>query len=169
MLAVFVGDDVDENFRKTVCNLLRKHIKTLEISGEKIMFSGFDAHKLVCVFSKNLKEIEADGSIVFLNNCADSIQINGERCCVLDGLNQNDLVLAQKSSGEVITCGRCTRDTLTFSSCTEENCVISLQRRLRRLDESLAEPFELPFECQKNDDRYAILCASLILILLGII
>ena len=169
MLAVFVGNDVDENFRKTVCSILQKQVKALEISGDKLVFSGFDAHGLVCVFSKNLKEIRADGSIVLLNNCAGSIQISGERCCVLDGRNRSDLTLAQKSGGEVITCGLSTRDTLTFSSYTEENCVVSLQRRLRRLDGGYAEPFELPFECQKSDDRYAILCASLILILLGII
>lgn len=169
MIAVFVGDDVDENFRNTVCNLLKRHIKVLEISNEKIVFDGFDTHNLTCMFSKNLKHIEVNNCIVFLNNCVVPIQISGERCCVLDGLNKSDLKLAQQSGGEVITCGRCIRDTLTFSSCTEENCVISLQRRLRRLDDSFAEPFEQPFECQKNDDRYAILCAGLILILYGII
>lgn len=169
MLAVFVGDDVDENFRKTVCNILKRRVKILELSDDEIVSNGFDTSKIICVFRKSLKEIKADGCIVFLNNCSSAAKIRGERCCVLDGLNQSDLKLAQQSDGEVITCGRCTRDTLTFSSCTEESCVISLQRRLRRLDGKFAEPFEQPFECSKSDDRYAILCASLILILLGII
>lgn len=169
MFAAFIGNDVDENFTETVCKMLTRHVKILKISDKAIYFNGFDNNTITCVFSKTLNEVIAHGAIVFLNNCHFPIQIACERFCVLDSQNYNDLVLAQKSSGGVITCGRSMRDTLTFSSCTEEKCVISLQRRLQRLDGSIAEPFELPIDCDKNDDGYAILCASLLLILLGII
>ena len=169
MLAAFVGDAVDENFKETVCKLLEKYVKALSVSEKEIYFSGFDKCEIICAFGRGLKEIIADDAVVFLNNCLSPIRISNERYCVLDSLNQNDLTLAQKSRGEVITCGLSTRDTLTFSSCTEENCVISLQRQIRRFNGSIAEPFELPINCEKHDDRYAILCASLLLILLGII
>jgi len=169
MLAAFIGSDVDENFKETVCRLLRKHVKILCVSNNEIHFKGFDKSELICAFIRDLKEITVDGAAIFLNNCLHPICIKNERYCVLDSLNQKDLALAQKSRGEVITCGRSMRDTLTFSSCTEEKCVISLQRQIRRFDNSIIEPFELPVSCEKNDDRYAILCACLLLILLGFI
>lgn len=169
MLAAFVGSDVSENFKETVCRLLRKHVEVLCISNSEIHFNGFNKSELICTFIGNLKEVVANDATIFLNNCLHPIHISNERYCVLDSLNQKDLMLAQKSCGEVITCGLSMRDTLTFSSCTEEKCVISLQRQIRRFDNSIAEPFELPVSCENNDDRYAILCAYLLLILLGFI
>lgn len=167
MLAVFIGQNVEGNFRKTVCKILRKHIKATEISSEKIFEVSPDGDGIACIFSKDIKAIKAHNTAVFLNNCLEKPQIVGEKYCIIDSLNSCDLEIAKSLKSQVITCGLCTRDTLTFSSCREENCVISLQRGIKGFYGKIIEPFELPIYCGKDDDRYGILCAHLLLILLG--
>lgn len=166
MLAIFAGRDVDSTFRKTVCKRLREKTDITEISSGRII-SEVNSNNLTVIFEKSPLNIQASGAVLILNGCFTAKSIFGERYCILSSSNSEDAEIARRSGGEVITCGMSLRDSVTFSSFTDDGCVLSVQRRLTRSDGKTVEPFELPLYCTPDEDRYGILCASLLLILLG--
>lgn len=169
MLAVFVGRNAEGNFRKTVCSILRRYVDTLEVSSKKVFEVTKGRSKICLQFLKNPNVVKTAGGVVVLNGCTGDFKILGQRAVIFNSSDKEDLYIAGKCTGDVIVCGFSLRDTVTFSSCLEEACVVSLQRKIKRIDGSFKEPFELPIVCKSDDDRYGILAAVLILILFGII
>ncbi len=165
MTAVFVGKGVNCAFRQTVLKILRAKIDVLEISDLKIANSS-PQNTLTAIFKSDIASISVSGAAVFLNK-NEKTAISGERYLIFDSSNPCDIKAAKNSGGEVITCGLSLRDSVTFSSLTDENCVISIQRSITRFDSGKTEPREIPCKIETCDDKYAVLCANLLLILLG--
>ena len=166
MVAAFLGDGLTHSFKKTVTRILREYIDITEITQNRIIRSSQN-EQFTVVFIREPELIQLCGGAIILNRLTSDIEINSERYFICNSADESDLSFAKKSSSEVITCGMSLRDSVTFSSFTDENCVISIQRSLNRFDGSKAEPFEFPFKFESDDDRYGILCANLLLILLG--
>lgn len=167
MLAIFAGRGADCAFRETVCKRLKEKTNITEISNGGIISEGVHPTELTAIFEKNPLHLQANGAVLILNRCSTVRRVSGERFCICNSANSEDVEIARRSGGEVITCGMSLRDSVTFSSFTDEQCVISIQRRLTRFDGSCVEPFELPLYCSAQEDRYGILCANLLLILGG--
>lgn len=168
MLAIFAGRGADAAFRKTVINILKSNAELSEISDEQIFCESGEC-ELTAVFEKNPAKIYAPDAAVVLCRASNLEDFKGQRYCILNSANADDIETAKRSGGEVISCGLSLRDTVTFSSFTEDRCVISIQRPLTRFDGRSVEPFELPLTVNEGDDRYGILCANLLLILGGYI
>lgn len=166
MLVIFAGQGANSNFRHTICSRLKERARICEISSAKIACEHFPCD-FTLVFEKNPIKIDATDSILVLNCLTTAQKVSGERYLIVNSSTPDDMNLAKNSGGEVIVCGLSLRDTLTFSSFTQDDCVLSLQRRIKRFDGSFADPFEIPLYCSESEDRYAILCASLLLILGG--
>ncbi len=166
MVAAFLGDGVTCSFRKTVERILRDHIDITEITQSSILSSS-QSGQLTAVFMREPEHLQLCGCAVILNRLNSRVKIGSERYFICNSATEGDLKLAKKSCGEVITCGMSLRDSVTFSSFTYESCVINVQRSLRRFDGSKVEPFEFPCRRKPDDDCYGLLCANLLLILLG--
>ena len=145
--------------------ILEEKTDVFEISDLKIEKSS-PHNRITTIFKSDISSINVSGAAIFLNQniCAD---ISGERYLILDSSNSADIETAKNSSGEVITCGLSLRDSVTFSSCTEENCVINIQRSITGFDGKKIEPCEIPCRINSADDKYAVLCANLLLVLLN--
>ena len=166
MLVIFAGQGINSNFRHTICNRLKEMTNICEISSANIRCEDFPCD-FTLVFEKNPINIDAKNCVLVLNLLTTAQSILGEKYLIVNSSNQDDMRNAKSSGSEVITCGMSLRDTLTFSSFTSDGCVLSLQRRITRFDSTFADPFEIPLYCSENEDRYAILCANLLLILGG--
>lgn len=167
MNAVFVGKGVNRAFRKTILKILKTRIEVFEISDTQIENLSPQSN-LTLIFSNCPKSVNVKDAAVFLNQNM-SGEILSERYLIFNSSNQSDIEGAKKSGGEVITCGLSLRDSVTFSSITENNCVISIQRSITRFDGKKTEPREIPCKISDSDDKYAVLCANLLLVLLGYI
>lgn len=167
MIAVFVGKGVNCAFRQTVLRILKEKIDVFEVSDIQIENSS-EKNALTVIFKSEVSSVNVSGAVVFLNKNK-TAKISGERYLIFDSSNPCDIECAKISSGEVVTCGLCSRDSVTFSSLTEENCVMSIQRSISRFDGGKIEPCEIPCRIETSDDKYAVLCANLLLILLGIV
>lgn len=166
MVALFIGKGNCRAFCKTVTQILKEHCDILSISDEEI-FKSDESYKLTVIFKSGKVKANLKNDCVFLNQCEKYSEISGKRYLICDSSYPYDLEIAKKSDGEVITCGLSLRDCVTFSSFNDDRCVISVQRRLTRIDGQKVDPFEFPYSFQPDDDRYGILCAHLLLILLG--
>lgn len=165
MTAVFVGKGVNCAFRQTVLKILKAKTEVFEISDNQIEKTA-PQNALTVIFKSEIPRVSVSGAAVFLNQ-SKTAEILGERYLIFDSSNPADIQTAKNSGGEVITCGLSLRDSVTFSSLTDENCVISIQRSIRRFDGGKIEPCEIPCKMCTSDDKYAVLCSNLLLILLG--
>ena len=166
MLVIFAGRYVDSSFRHTVCKRLSERVKICEISSGQITCPSFPCD-FTLIFEKAPLKISAKDCVLILNGCQTAQSINGEKYCIFNSNYSEDSSLAKKSGGEVFSCGMSLRDSVTFSSFTSDGCVLSLQRCIKTFDGSTVDPFEIPLYCDENEDRFGILCASLLLILSG--
>lgn len=164
MVIIFLGSLINDSFIKTIRLILKKHLYFTEISENLISFR---EGEITIIFKNSWANINFPDAAVFLNRCSNLSCIKNEKYCICDSSNLSDLKMLKNSEGEVITCGLSRRDTLTFSSLTEDGCVISLQRNITRFNGKTAEPMDFPCQYTKNDNPYAVLSAHLILILLG--
>lgn len=167
MTAVFVGKGVNCAFKQTVLKLIKEKTEVFEISGDQIEKTAAQ-NVPTLIFSNSLQSVKVPDAAVFLNK-NESAEIFGEGYLIFDSSNPEDIQAAKNSGGEVITCGLSLRDSVTFSSLTEENCVISIQRSITRFDGKKTEPREIPCKIDAADDKYAVLCANLLLAFLGYI
>ena len=165
MIAVFIGKGVTSAFRQTVLKILGEKISVFEISCEQIK-KPETKPAITLIFKSDVNSISLPNSAVFLNQNK-TASISGERYLILNSSNPADIACAKNSGGEVITLGLSLRDSVTFSSLTHENCVISIQRSITRFDGEKIEPCEIPCKISANDDKYAVLCANLLLLLSG--
>lgn len=64
-----------------------------------------------------------------------------------------------------ITCGNGSKDTVSFSSKSEDRVVVTLQRAVKAFCGEMVEPFELPLEKGSDDDftllAYVAVCAKI--------
>ena len=167
MLVIITGRGADTAFKNTICKKLNEKIKYSQISYDEIIIEPKPCDFTV-VFEKNLSKIKASYAAVILNH-ATSFDDFFCNCCIVNSANPKDAEIAKKCNGQVITCGMSLRDTVTFSSFTDEGCVLSIQRPITRFDGKTVEPFELPLTANCLEDRFAIMCSALILILGGYI
>ena len=88
-------------------------------------------------------------------------------CAVVDPGSEGAIRLLLKNGVETVTCGLSPKDTITFSSIGQEHAVVALQRGLRTLDGSIAEPAELPIRFEARHTGFGLLASVAVLLLLG--
>lgn len=103
------------------------------------------------------------------------IQIPGHVTAAIASSQDKDaLSLLMGSQVPVITCGLSSRDTITFTSNTDDGVVIALQRTLPDMDGNQVEPVEIPVSlsqekdgCPESVSRYSLLAAAAALCVTG--
>ena len=68
---------------------------------------------------------------------------------------------------QTVTCGLSCKDTVTFSSKSEESAVISLMRAVRGLSGEAMEPMDLPVAFPRQTGDYPLLACAAVLLLAG--
>lgn len=92
---------------------------------------------------------------------------NGTDKILLDSIPDNAEVVVSSEDADVIsalsekqvrviTCGGA-KDTLTYTSNSDDGIVISLQRQIISDDGNMCEPFEIPLYKKENDSEYALM------------
>lgn len=87
---------------------------------------------------------------------------------VCEDTNKNALENFKKSNNAVITCGINNKNTLTISSFSENNVLVTLQRSVIDIKGNRIEPCEFKIKLLKPYSPYSVLSVTAILILLGI-
>lgn len=109
---------------------------------------------------KNIFMAESESAVIFncpgvtvvkkfseadLSHCPGTIIVSSENTAQLKKL----LTLGNP----VITCGTCSKDTITFTSRTEDSAVIAVQRSVGGLE----APCEIPVSAGENEDIYYLM------------
>ncbi len=87
---------------------------------------------------------------------------------VCEDNNQNAVEIFHKNRVAVISCGINSKNTVTFSSLTENFFVLSLQRSFYSKDGKKQEPTELKIKLKRKYEPFSILASATILLYFGI-
>ncbi|MFA7637479.1 MAG: hypothetical protein WCX81_06925 [Monoglobales bacterium] len=113
-------------------------------------FSLLDINADISCFSDQKPDITILRSHEEVINPADYIIANSDNTEIIASLKNYE--------GKIITCGMSTRSTVTYSSISEEGCVICIQRAIPTLSGEKIQPLEYPFEYTgKTFDEVSIL------------
>ncbi len=114
-----------------------------------------------------IKDFENEKNDISIIRSADNFTTNADYLII----NSDDKSLMKKikaSKGKIITCGLSNRSTVTFSSLSEREAVMCVQRSFISSAEEKISPFELPFElCGKCFDEVSILMIMTAALLCG--
>lgn len=146
LICIFLaGNDEDARICDYFYQKLRKKLPVISISADKILKSGAE-NELILVCREAVPKIDAEFLLILGKNApANSIQNLGNCvAAIVSSDAEHQLNILSESSVPTITCGLFPKDTVSYSSKTDESIVFSLQRTIERLNGEVAEPFELP-------------------------
>ena len=136
--------------------------KTLYINGE-----GFN---IISFYKK--AEISIDkGVAVFLEK---NIRFKDQKLPIgIVGIcEENDITaleIFKKNHNAVITCGVNNKNTITFSSISQNTLFATLQRCVYDINGNLLEPCELKIKLTENFSSFSVICSVIILLYHGIV
>ena len=87
---------------------------------------------------------------------------------VCEDNNKNALLCFKKSGNAAITCGINNKNTITISSITEKNVIVTLQRSVIDANGNRLEPMDFKIIITKKYSPYSIMATTIALILNGI-
>lgn len=126
--------------------------------------------KLFVIDSDNLENLDSDNIIIIFKNKANIKNIkyiSNNSIAIINTNNIKNIEILCNLHLKVITCGFSQKDTITFSSNSLDNCVISVQRTIFTIDKKRIDPLEIPIEVYDEIDSYYVLAYISLLILLG--
>lgn len=171
---IFLGDFLiilfslrKSKFEKEIIEILKNygadHISDKNISIKNNTITVISVYKNLEINFKNAVVIYTEKAIRFSKQIFPIGTIG-----VCDECNKNALESFKKSNNVVITCGNNNKNTVTISSITKENVMVTLQRTLIGIDGNIIEPGEFKISLTKNYSAYAIMSATIALLLSGI-
>ena len=87
---------------------------------------------------------------------------------ILDGENQEAAKILRGTGKIAVTCSASSKGTLSIASIDEDRASISLQRDIRLLNETVAEPMEIIAALSQKTPAYPLMAACGVLLLAGI-
>lgn len=176
----FIGHDKDLFFKKNLLSLFNENFSLMQISARKIAKSGWldfssedlnDNYAFTFIDCECVNTIRLDRCVLVFSENTDTVpeEIAGKHIVGIVPSRNNSVIeqLIQRRI-PVITCGLSQKDTVTYSSRTDDELVVSLQRSVKRSDHVTIEPFEMPFALTPESDVYAILAFFAVCIECGI-
>ncbi len=141
-----------------------------ELSESVCCQNGFDDGKppIIVTLSKAAGHIKAKNSILVLGSetkpALPDITCENAVGVVLSDDKASACLLASRSV-PVIACGSSSKDTITYSSLTDETIMVSLCRCLESFSGKTVEPLEFSMKAPESESVYPVLCTAAVLAL----
>lgn len=87
---------------------------------------------------------------------------------IVDDQNKQAISILSHTGTSAISCGMAMHNTLSIASIDENNAIISLQRDIKTLSDSIIEPHDFPVYYSKRIDVFSLLAVSAVLLLSNI-
>ncbi len=163
---IICGDCGDRELTKTIRSACRHYGGTISFDGERIEQDAEDPAFMVLNVNA-LTEIRCSGLLIFgeaLCQVSPKLKI-GEAKVIFDGGNAGAVRLLSETGKPVIGCSLSGRDTVSFSSMTENSGLVSIQRTLTTLGGQIIEPSEICVRYHQGGISFPILasCCALLL------
>ena len=161
MLKIIIGrSPITAKLVDTLSRLLMRDTRLLIATDHVIRETGSPIG-VVLLSAGEDTAIEDAGSILLLPRAAALPIIRAPLTLVADSARDT---WPGQFAGELISCGRSAKDTLTLSSHTEDSAVVTLLRQMRDLSGRVVEPCEFPVLLLGGDPFVAFAAVSVLLL-----
>lgn len=156
---ILYGNKRDVFLKNIILHNISNYFTIIYKDKNNILSCG-NGKKILLIELDDVSKIDINHCILIFKNKSSIDHISyiaDEILCIVNSSRLNQIKILSRLTSKVITCGFSAKDTITFSSNTLENCVISLQRSIMNINNIIVEPFEIPIEIYDEIDDYTLL------------
>lgn len=155
----FVEKESSSSIKLELMNKLSENYSILWIEKKNCIEFG-EGKPLIFINSKDFKKLDTKNCILVFDEDAklNISDINLKNIiAIVNSSSTNQISELSKLNIPVITCGASQKDTFTYSSYTEDEVSVSLQRSFSSQAGKIIEPFEVPVNNMVNNSIYSVL------------
>lgn len=168
---VLYGDIKDKSITSKLCRVLSDYGGVLYFSDTKaVKYGKFSDNSFIVYECDNIQEITIPSSIVIFKNKQTSehiIKITDSAICITESSNQKAITSIRGNNSPCISCGMSSNDSVTLSSISDTEAIISIQRSLTDIGGNVIEPCDITVKLKQFCDGFSLLSIFCILILSG--
>ncbi len=118
--------------------------------------------------ASEISQVSCQGGAVILGRGAflDISAIHGKFTFIVESSQSEQIAALSRCSFPVMTCGAFEKDTVSYTSISDENITVSLNRNITALSGRNVQPLELPVSLMHGREIYFTLAATALRILL---
>lgn len=161
----FVKTNSEKSISDSIIKMLSK-VYNIFVIDKELSFQKGIGEPLVFFDSRFIKEITSEKILIVFDEGSELSlpDISFENAAaIVNSADRNLISQLAKYDIPVIACGDSQKDTFTFSSITEDEAVVSLQRTITSFLGKVIEPFEIPVKLYEKDNVFCALCYVAIL------
>lgn len=136
--------------------------------GNYCVFCKGEGYEIAVFETEKLNLADIDGAIVILKGgfVPQNIKLNNSAVIIASAENSDQLAALSNLGSSVITCGKGRKNTVSFTSRSDDGAVIAVNRRLVSLSGRTIEPLEIPVSFDGDYGLYDIMALTVLELLL---
>ena len=156
---ILYGNANDEVLRKMILNSFSRFFHIIWLNQNEIKNYG-KGKELLLIETSHIESVHLENGIFILKENADPRTIKDlskDIITIVHSENREHVTFLSNFQSPAISCGMFEKDTFTFSSISQEDAIVSLQRPIMALTKNKVEPCEMPVDFSGPCNEYALL------------
>lgn len=167
MTTIFIcGDSGDKDFYFLLKNILAKTYRVTYIEKNNLCQWG-SGYELTAVDFEKFERVEFEEPVFLLKkNCVPDFAFPEGAAVIACSENEKQMKALKNGGCHAITCGFRKTDTFSYSSLSDDEVVVSLNRELTAFSGKNIQPLELPIGIPGGTDVYSVIAFTALRVLL---
>ncbi|MCH5323669.1 MAG: hypothetical protein J1E39_00505 [Eubacterium sp.] len=159
--------ETDTKLSEYIAREMSKNYFVRYLRGTKLTESG-SGYMLDILSTESLTHICCQSAVVILGEGVEPEfnELSGKLTFIADSLDTKQLTALSRCNHPVITCGTFEKDTVSYTSITEDSVTVSLNRKVTALSGRSVQPLEFPVRMTHGYEIYHCLAVTALRILL---
>lgn len=172
MIPIFLlGEENDAAIRLPLCRVLERHGGVLHICGTHAAQYAIGPARFLLYETSRLDSIQAERALLIFKTrqafFSHPLVLSDGVISILETENETAARMLLHTGTTALTCGLTARDTLTLSSISDTDPVVSIQRAITTVDGHTLEPCEKRIVLHAPLSGYSLLSVCAVLLLTG--
>ena len=168
---ILYGDIKDKSITSKLCRVLSNYGGVLYFSDTKAMkYGDFSDITFTIYECDNLHEINIPHSIVIFKSKQTTdctIKLCDTVISITESSNQRAITAISGNNNPCVSCGMSCNDTITLSSISDSDAIISVQRSITDIKGNIIEPCDITVKLKHFCDGFILLSTFCFIILSG--
>lgn len=173
---VILGENSDNEISNLIINNISKYTPEIFMDSKYLHAHNKYKHKCpnnsILIYDiKNITESDIEPDIIIFKNTLDNkvkhMPIPDKSICIIDSVNKQAAGIMSENRAVTITCGISRKDTFSMASFSPPRMVISLQRDILTLNNTLLEARDIILNLYVKCHTYSALVTCALICLLG--
>lgn len=146
-----IGKGKDKGLEELILSRLSKSYQVTYVKNKSLVQAG-EGYEIVVADFSELKSLYVAECIIIMKSggVVPEIPLPEKSIVIVNSENAEQIAALKSVNQRVITCGPGEKDTLSYSSFTADNIVISLNREITAFSGKKIQPLEIPLRFEKE-------------------